>query len=58
LVIALVPFFEVAAPFGWFIGAPLAALIYYLISKDKIQVVPDAETIAAAGAAMDEAKAR
>jgi NCS1 family nucleobase:cation symporter-1 len=44
LAIALVPTFSVLAPFGWFIGAPLAALLYYRIAKDKVKLVPDIDS--------------
>ncbi len=43
LAIALVPAFSALAPFGWFIGAPLAALFYYLIAKDKVVILPESE---------------
>ena len=43
LVIALVPVFSLLAPFGWFIGAPLAAVIYYFMAKDKVKLVPDTD---------------
>ncbi len=33
LVVALVPWFGVAAPFSWFIGAGIAALLYWIIAK-------------------------
>lgn len=43
LAVALVPMFSLVAPFGWFIGAPIAALIYYLMAKDKVKLVPDSD---------------
>ncbi|MGH3087480.1 MAG: NCS1 family nucleobase:cation symporter-1 [Rubrobacteraceae bacterium] len=39
LVIALVPFFGVAAPFSWFIGAGIAAALYWMIAKRNRTVV-------------------
>lgn len=30
-------------PFGWFIGAAIAALIYYVIARGKLAVMPDGE---------------
>jgi NCS1 family nucleobase:cation symporter-1 len=40
LTLALVPFFSKVAPFGWFIGAGLAAVLYYFIAKDKLVILP------------------
>ena len=45
LSIALIPFFSVLAPFGWFIGAPLSAVIYYAIAHGKVQVMPPADRV-------------
>ncbi|HEU0197602.1 MAG TPA: NCS1 family nucleobase:cation symporter-1 [Nevskiaceae bacterium] len=44
LVVALVPALKSVAPFGWFIGAPLAAIIYYVIAKGRVPLVPSGET--------------
>jgi NCS1 family nucleobase:cation symporter-1 len=41
LAVALVPAFSLLAPFGWFIGAPLAAVIYYFMANGKVKLVPD-----------------
>lgn len=41
LSVALIPAFSVLAPFGWFIGAPIAAVIYYLLAKGNIPVRPE-----------------
>jgi NCS1 family nucleobase:cation symporter-1 len=35
LVLALVPTFEKVAPFGWFIGAALGAIAYYIVTRGK-----------------------
>jgi len=35
LVLALVPMFEKVAPFGWFIGAALGAIAYYMVTRGK-----------------------
>jgi len=43
LSVALIPWFSVIAAFGWFIGAPLAGVIYYFIAKGKIKSLPDPE---------------
>jgi len=43
LVVALVPAFSVLAAFGWFIGAPIAAVAYYAIAKGKVPILPDAQ---------------
>jgi hypothetical protein len=37
---ALVPAFSVIAPFGWFIGAALGAVAYYLVARNKLPVRP------------------
>ena len=53
LILALVPTFERVAPFGWFIGAALGALAYYIVTRGKplveghleeVVAVPDQET--------------
>jgi len=43
LCVALVPWFSVIKDFGWFIGAPIAGILYYLIAKDRTIVLPDDE---------------
>ncbi|MDQ4215533.1 NCS1 family nucleobase:cation symporter-1 [Microbacterium capsulatum] len=40
LSIALVPWFAAIQDFGWFIGAPLAGIIYYLIANNRVIVLP------------------
>lgn len=40
LSIALIPAFSAIAPFGWFIGAPLGALFYWLMARGRITVLP------------------
>ncbi|MDR3359317.1 MAG: cytosine permease, partial [Bifidobacteriaceae bacterium] len=40
LSVALIPAFSLLAPFGWFIGAPIAAAVYYVIAKGKLPVEP------------------
>jgi NCS1 family nucleobase:cation symporter-1 len=40
LTLALVPAFSRIAPFGWFIGAALGAIAYYVVAKDKLVVLP------------------
>jgi len=44
LTLALVPAFAVIAPFGWFIGAALGAMAYYLVAKDKLRISPSEPT--------------
>jgi len=44
LTLALVPAFSVVAPFGWFIGAALGALAYYLIAKGRLPILPAGDT--------------
>ena len=51
LCVAFIPAFAAAKDFGWFIGAPLAAVIYYVIAKDKVVILPAEET----GARMEPA---
>jgi len=48
--IAFVPVFEAAAPFGWFIGAALGALAYWLMT-DRTQRFDDVGTAIAVGQA-------
>jgi NCS1 family nucleobase:cation symporter-1 len=54
LVLALVPMFSKVAPFGWFIGAALGAVAYYVVTRGKPLVQgpieemvarPDRETV-------------
>lgn len=40
LVIALVPLFSSAAPFSWFIGAGLSAVLYLFIAKGRLRITP------------------
>ena len=40
LTLALVPTFSRIAPFGWFIGAALGAVLYYVIAKNKLVILP------------------
>ena len=35
LVLALVPMFGKVAPFGWFIGAALGAIAYYIVTRGR-----------------------
>jgi len=55
LILALVPMFGKVAPFGWFIGAALGAIAYYIVTRGKPLVEgpleemvarPDGETVA------------
>lgn len=41
LSVALVPWFSVIKDFGWFIGAPIAGVLYYVIAKDRVIVLPE-----------------
>ena len=43
LAVALTPAFSVLAPFGWFIGAPIAAVIYYFLAKGRVRLLPTGE---------------
>ena len=46
-VLALVPMFGKVAPFGWFIGAALGAIAYYIVTRGKPLVDgPVEETVA------------
>ena len=38
LTFALVPAFSRVAPFGWFIGCAMAAVIYYPLAKSRIRI--------------------
>jgi NCS1 family nucleobase:cation symporter-1 len=40
LTLALTPAFSRIAPFGWFIGAALGALVYFGIARGKLPIVP------------------
>ena len=46
--LALIPAFSPLAPFGWFVGAPMAALIYYLIANGRARGLPATEPTTAA----------
>ncbi len=35
------PWFSVIKDFGWFIGAPIAGILYYVIAKDRVIVLPE-----------------
>lgn len=43
LSVAFIPAFAAAKDFGWFIGAPIAAAIYYAIANGKVIVLPEGE---------------
>ncbi len=38
---ALVPAFGLVAPFGWFIGAALSAVLYFAIARGRVRVLPE-----------------
>jgi NCS1 family nucleobase:cation symporter-1 len=40
LTLSLVPTFKPVAPFGWFIGAALGALAYYLVARGRLPILP------------------
>jgi NCS1 family nucleobase:cation symporter-1 len=40
LSVALVPAFSAIKDFGWFIGAPLGAVIYYFMANNRVIVLP------------------
>jgi nucleobase:cation symporter-1, NCS1 family len=40
LTLALVPAFGVVAPFGWFIGAAISAVLYFVIARGRVALVP------------------
>jgi NCS1 family nucleobase:cation symporter-1 len=42
LTLALVPVFSRVAPFGWFIGAGLGALLYFVLAHGKLIILPPA----------------
>jgi cytosine/uracil/thiamine/allantoin permease len=45
--LALVPTFEKVAPFGWFIGAALGAIAYFIVTRGRPLVEgPLEETVA------------
>jgi nucleobase:cation symporter-1, NCS1 family len=41
LTLALFPTFSLVAPFGWFIGAALSALLYFVIARGRVAIVPE-----------------
>jgi NCS1 family nucleobase:cation symporter-1 len=41
LTCALVKTFDRVAPFGWFIGAGLSALLYFFIARGKLPILPE-----------------
>jgi NCS1 family nucleobase:cation symporter-1 len=43
LSVALLPAFSAIKDFGWFIGAPLGGIIYYLIANNRVVVLPTDE---------------
>lgn len=45
LSVALIPTFASIKDFGWFIGAPLAAIIYYAIANNRVIVLPADERL-------------
>src|SRR5574337_104043 len=40
LSVALLPAFSAIKDFGWFIGAPLAGIIYYFVANNRVIVLP------------------
>ena len=40
LSVALVPAFSAIRDFGWFIGAPLAGIIYFVLANNRVIVLP------------------
>ena len=40
LTLALVPAFSLIAPFGWFIGAALGAIAYYVVAQGRLPILP------------------
>lgn len=40
LTLALVPVFSKIAPFGWFIGAALGAIAYFIVARGKLVILP------------------
>ena len=40
LSLALIPAFSLVAPFGWFIGAAISAVLYFGIARGRVAVVP------------------
>jgi nucleobase:cation symporter-1, NCS1 family len=46
LTLALVPVFSKVAPFGWFIGAGLGALLYLLIARGRLPILPGDRAVA------------
>ncbi len=40
LSLALIPTFSRIAPFGWFIGAALGAVAYYVIARGRLPILP------------------
>ena len=40
LTLALVPVFSRVAPFGWFIGAGLGAVLYFVLARGKLVILP------------------
>lgn len=45
LSIALIPAFALVAPFSWFIGAPIAAVLYYFVARGRIQILPETDDV-------------
>jgi nucleobase:cation symporter-1, NCS1 family len=61
LTLALVPAFSLIAPFGWFIGAALGAIAYYVVAKGRLPILPGDRLSAAPadeGTAPDAASGR
>ncbi len=44
LSVALLPVFSEIKDFGWFIGAPLAGIIYYFVANNRVIVLPSADS--------------
>ena len=57
LTLAVVPAFSAIAPFGWFIGAAAAAVVYFPIARGRLPLPPEARTDEPAGPATDAAEA-
>ncbi|MFP5283206.1 MAG: NCS1 family nucleobase:cation symporter-1 [Actinomycetes bacterium] len=54
LTLALVPAFAVVAPFGWFIGAALGAVLYRVIARGKLPILPAGAPTTPAGSGEPE----
>ena len=47
LALALVPTFTKAAPFGWFVGAGAGAVVYLLVARGRLRILPDDQMVEA-----------